>query len=210
MNKELYDLTNPQKSIWLTEQFYKGTSVNNVCGTVLIDEIINFDHLLTAINIFIRDNDSFRIHIKIDTNGNVKQYFSDHIERTFEVVDVANNEELITLEHQMATTTFDVIENDLFDIKPFRFPNGKGGFVVNTSHLVSDACTASLVASKIMNIYSSLIKGEQITEPATSYVNYINSEKEYLTSPKFEKDKEYWDSQFNSIPEFGTIPSLKS
>ena len=210
MNKELYDLTNPQKSIWLTEQFYKGTSVNNVCGTVLIDEIINFDHLLTAINIFIRDNDSFRIHIKIDTNGNVKQYFSDHIERTFEVVDVANNEELITLEHQMATTPFDVIENDLFDIKPFRFPNGKGGFVVNTSHLVADACTASLVASKIMNIYSSLIKGEQITEPATSYVNYINSEKEYLTSPKFEKDKEYWDSQFNSIPEFGTIPSLKS
>lgn len=210
MNKELYDLTNPQKSIWLTEQFYKGTSVNNVCGTVLIDEIINFDHLLTAINIFIRDNDSFRIHIKIDTNGNVKQYFSDHIERTFEVVDVANNEELITLENQMATTPFDVIENDLFDIKPFRFPNGKGGFVVNTSHLVADACTASLVASKIMNIYSSLIKGEQITEPATSYVNYINSEKEYLTSPKFEKDKEYWDSQFNSIPEFGTIPSLKS
>ena len=83
MNKELYDLTNPQKSIWLTEQFYKGTSVNNVCGTVLIDEIIDFDHLLTAINIFIRDNDSFRIHIKIDKNGNVKQYFKDFEERTF-------------------------------------------------------------------------------------------------------------------------------
>ena len=55
MNKELYDLTNPQKSIWLTEQFYKGTSVNNVCGTVLIDEIINFDHLFNAINTFINN-----------------------------------------------------------------------------------------------------------------------------------------------------------
>ena len=210
MNKELYDLTNPQKSIWLTEQFYKGSSINNVCGTVLIDDIINFDYLLTAINIFIRDNDSFRIHITIDKNGNVKQYFSDYIEKTFEIVDVANNDELIALENQMSTTPFDVIENDLFDIKPFKFPNGKGGFVVNTSHLVADACTASLVASKIMNIYSSLMEGEQITEPATSYVNCINSEKEYLTSPKFEKDKEYWDSQFDSIPEFGAIPSLKA
>lgn len=210
MNTELYDLTNPQKSIWLTEQFYKGSSVNNICGTVLIDEKVNFDLLCTAINIFIKDNDSFRIHIKIDKNGNVKQYFSNYIEKTFEVVDVANNDELIALENQMATTPFDVIENDLFDIEPFRFPNGKGGFIVNASHLVADACTASLVASKIMNIYSSLLRGEQITEPATSYVNYINSEKEYLTSPKFEKDKEYWNSQFDSIPEFGTIPSLKS
>ena len=30
---ELYDLTNPQKSIWLTEQFYRGTSINVICGT---------------------------------------------------------------------------------------------------------------------------------------------------------------------------------
>ena len=80
MNTELYDLTNPQKSIWLTEQFYKGSSVNNICGTVLIDEKVNFDLLCTAINIFIKDNDSFRIHIKIDKNGNVKQYFSNYIE----------------------------------------------------------------------------------------------------------------------------------
>ena len=109
MNKELYDLTNPQKSIWLTEQFYKGSSINNVCGTVLIDDIINFDYLLTAINIFIRDNDSFRIHITVDKNGNVKQYFSDYIEKTFEIVDVANNDELIALENQMSTTPFDVL-----------------------------------------------------------------------------------------------------
>ena len=31
--ENLYELTNPQKSIWLTEQYYKGTSVNNICGT---------------------------------------------------------------------------------------------------------------------------------------------------------------------------------
>ena len=35
-NKELFELTNPQKSIWYTEQFYSETTVNNICtsGTV--------------------------------------------------------------------------------------------------------------------------------------------------------------------------------
>ena len=28
MEKELYDLTAPQKSIWLTEQYYKNTNIN--------------------------------------------------------------------------------------------------------------------------------------------------------------------------------------
>ena len=210
MNTELYDLTNPQKSIWLTEQFYKGSSVNNICGTVLIDEKVNFNLLCTAINIFIKDNDSFRIHLCIDSNGNVKQYFSDYIKQTFETINISDNDDLLTLEHNMATTPFNILDNNLFDIKPFRFPNGKGGFVVNTSHLIADACTASLVASKIINIYSSLLKNEFPSEQPTSYLNYINSEKEYLSSSKFEKDVEYWDSQFTDVPEFGIIPSLKS
>ena len=30
MNNELYDLTNPQKSILLTEEYYKGSNINNV------------------------------------------------------------------------------------------------------------------------------------------------------------------------------------
>ena len=32
MKKDVYELTNPQKSIWSIEQFYKGTSVNSICG----------------------------------------------------------------------------------------------------------------------------------------------------------------------------------
>lgn len=210
MNTELYDLTNPQKSIWQTEQFYKGSSINNVCGTVLIDTVVNFDNLCNAINLFVKENDSFRIHLCIDKDGNIKQYFSDYIEKIFKIITISNDDELIILENKMATTPFNVIEHDLFDITPFKFENGKGGFVVNASHLIADACTASLVASKIINIYSSLMNNEISTEPSTSYLNYINSEKEYLDGSKFEKDKEYWDSQFSTIPEFGVIPSLKS
>ena len=32
MEKILYSLTNPQKSIWFTEEFYKGTPIENITG----------------------------------------------------------------------------------------------------------------------------------------------------------------------------------
>ena len=206
---ELYDLTNPQKSIWLTEQFYRGTSINVICGTVLIDDIVNFDVLSKAINIFLKDNDSFRIKLCLDENGEVKQFFQDFCEKHFDVLNVSNNIELKNLEKEIATSPFNILEDALFSITPFQILTGKGGFIVKAHHIIADACTASLVASKIMTTYSSILnEDEEIKSIPTSYINYINSENEYLNSPKFEKDKEYWEEQFQTVPEFGVIPSL--
>ena len=60
MDKKFFELTNPQKSIWYTEGFYKGTPIENITGTVLIDGKVNFKLLEQAINIFVQKNDSLR------------------------------------------------------------------------------------------------------------------------------------------------------
>ena len=38
MKKDVYELTNPQKSIWMTEQFYSNTNINNIVGYLKIDK----------------------------------------------------------------------------------------------------------------------------------------------------------------------------
>ena len=45
MGKKLYSLTRPQKSIWLTEQYYPNSNINNVCGVMSIFQAIDFDAL---------------------------------------------------------------------------------------------------------------------------------------------------------------------
>ena len=67
MNK-LYNLTYPQKSILLTEQFYKNTPVNNICGSAIIKNVVNFEVLKEAINQVIKDNDDLRIHLFMKKN----------------------------------------------------------------------------------------------------------------------------------------------
>lgn len=54
MEKNLYDLTNPQKSIWYTEQFFKNTSVNNIGGTIIIKDKISFDLLKKSIYEYVK------------------------------------------------------------------------------------------------------------------------------------------------------------
>ena len=56
---ELFDLTYPQKNIWITEEFFKGTSVNNICASATIFENMNEQLLKQAINNVVKQNDSF-------------------------------------------------------------------------------------------------------------------------------------------------------
>ena len=59
--EEIYELTNPQKSIYLTEQYFQNTTINNICGSVLIRQKVNLKLLNTAINFFVKNNDSFKL-----------------------------------------------------------------------------------------------------------------------------------------------------
>ena len=43
------NLTNSQKSIWVTEQYYRGSSINNICGSAIIEEQIDFKKLEKAV-----------------------------------------------------------------------------------------------------------------------------------------------------------------
>jgi len=209
MQKEIYDLTNPQKSIWLTEQFYQDSCVNNLCGTVAIDQVVDFDILKKAIYQFVKDNDSFRINLSYDQKSEIKQCITDFKPFDIEIIDVKNEEDLVSLEKEMVNIPFSILNSNLYHFKMYRFPNGKGGYILVCHHLICDATTAGLVANKTINIYTSLLKNEEVTEPSTSYINYINAENDYLVSNKFEKDKEYWNNIFETIPEVGAIPSIK-
>ena len=209
MKKILYDLTNPQKSIWYTEQFYQGSPVNNLCGTLFIHQKVDFSLLKKALYQFVKDNDAFRINLEYDEKGEIKQSFKDFEQFDIDLLDLNSKEDICTLEKKLVTTPFSILNSDLHRFVMFRFPNGEGGFVLVAHHLIFDACTSTLVASKVMNIYSDFLKSKDSSEVPTSYINYIKSEEEYINSSKFEKDKTYWNSIFETVPEIGTIASVK-
>ena len=139
-NKDVYELTNPQKSIWLTEQFFAGSTVNNICGTANINNKIDFNQLEKAINIVIKNNSSFLINFSYK-DGNLMQYITEYKYFKIEIIDIKNIDEVKDIENSLMKKVFNIQNNYLFEFKIFRLPNSHGGFILNIHHLLADSWT---------------------------------------------------------------------
>ena len=208
-NKEFFELTNPQKSIWYTEQYYNGTTVNNICTSGTVYGKIDENLLKQAINNVVKQNDSFRIHVVLDNNI-AKQYISDYKDFNIDIEYVNDESEVTKIENEEATYKFDVIDSDLFKFKLVVSENNFACVILTVNHLIADSWALGLVIQEILRNYNALKNNEEITQETFSYVDYINSEKEYKNSKKFENDKAYWNEIFETIPEQATIPSLNN
>ena len=202
---ELYSLTNPQKSIWLIEKYFKNTSINNICGTVEINDPINFDILSKSINLFIKNNTSFRIHIKLDETNNPLQYVADYQESSFDILELSSRDSLIKLQNSVVKNPFPILDSDLFKIILFKYSNGTGGFITVAHHLIGDSWTSGILANNIMSTYYKLLDNSLDSVPSSNYIDYVKTETEYLNSDKYNKDKEYWLNNFENSPEVVSI-----
>ena len=87
------NLTNSQKSIWVTEQYYKGSSINNICGTAIIDEQVDFEKLKESIQIVCQKHDNFWLKLKRE-NEKIKQLLSERKEIQIDIINVEDSKEL--------------------------------------------------------------------------------------------------------------------
>ena len=207
MDKNFYEFTYSQKSIWDEENFFKNSPLNNIAGFLVIDEEVDFKKLKKAILKFIKNNDSFRIKLKQTENLSAVQYFEPFYDQDIEIIDLPDISAAENLTKSIVNVPFNLFDSFLFEFKIFRFPNNHGGFLVNAHHLIYDAWSSVLLINKIMNYYQEL--AEEI--PNYSYIDYISSEKKYVKSDRFIKDKEFWESTFKNIPNPISLPeSIKN
>ena len=204
-----YALTNPQQSIWLTEQFYANTSVNNICGYVFVSDTIQLNVLDKAIHELVKTNDSMRIQITEDKTT-CEQFVSKYRDFKIERLQLSSPEAIEQKALELANIPFDLENSPLFRFVLFELPTQSGGFIVTVHHLISDSWTLGLVAKEVTGIYADLIKGGYVEKEYPSYWRYIEYENDYINSDKYQKDKAFWDSIFGTVPEVASIPSIKS
>ena len=216
--KDVYKFTNPQRNIWSTEQFFSGTNINNVCGRANITEKVNFAVLKDAIQVVLKTNASFLIKFKM-LDGEPVQYITPYHFFDIKIVDVKTENDVKELEKKLYTKIYKLEDNYLYDTIIYRFPNGNGGFFLNTHHILGDSWSLGLYCKKVIQAYTWLLENNKkpdeidldtIPDMASNYLDYCIAEKEYLSSPKFEKDKKYWQEKFETIPEIASLPSKNS
>ncbi len=204
-NEKIYELSNAQKSILVTEQFFQGTTINNICVTIPIFEELNFELLEKAIIETLNKNDIFKIKLQKEEND-IKQYISNEINSNIIYYSVQNETELKQIAKNIVSKPFSLLESYLYNMHIFKFPNNQGGFIINIHHIISDSWSLGFIIKEIIKTYSDLKNNNyEPVDSAYSYEQYLNSEKEYINSEKYQKDKLYWQNIYETIPEIAHI-----
>lgn len=204
--KKFYNLTNPQKSIWVTEEYYKGSSINNICGTALIKENVNLRLLEKAIHTTLQNNDIFKIKFSIN-NNEVMQYVSDYVNSDIIYLRAKNQNEFKKILNEIVSKPFHLLDSHPYNFYIITFPNGHAAFCLNIHHILADSWTLGFLSKQVVKTYCAYLLSDIPYKYETySYVDFINSEEKYKKSKRYLKDKEYWNKEFETIPDIPILP----
>lgn len=207
--KNVYPLTNPQKNIWDTELFFSNSNLNNICGCVLIEDKVDIKSLEKAIQLYVEKNDALRLKIQV-IDGKPYQYLENYTPFSIDIVSLKNEKEVETFNQEIGKKPFPLIDSTLFSFTIFQLPDGFGGFNFTLHHLIADAWGMSLIIRDVICLYDSLVHNQTIDySSCPSYLEYISSQEDYLTSSRLKKDEEFWNSLFDKEPEVSYISSTK-
>jgi surfactin family lipopeptide synthetase B len=205
-----YDLTNPQKNIYMVEQC-EDSNINNIAG--ILNFKGNFDEKVcdTIINKVIEINDGLRIRI-INDNTNVFQYISEYKYEKIEYVDLSKFDDEKTKQYMdnLVSNKFKFLDAKLYDFKIIRYNKDSGCIFLKAHHIISDAWTLMQIINQLIEMDNSVKNKLELQNTAPSYVEYIESEKEYMNSDKYIKDQDFWREYLKDIKEPFSIKSTTS
>lgn len=198
MKKDVYNLTNPQMSIFFMEQFTK-SPMNNIVGTMYFNADIDINLLKKAVNLTVQNNQAMRTII-FEENGVPMQYFKEFSPFNIDVHDFSSKTMDVFKDFQLkfAREVFDLYETDLFKFVICILPNDEIALIGNFHHLISDAWSAGLIIDSIAINYSQLANHLDVPSNLGSYSDFIKREQDYLGSDTYYKNKEFWNKNLGS------------
>lgn len=195
MKKDVYNLTNPQNSIYLSEQF-TDAPVNNIVGTMFFKKDIDISLLKQAVNLTIKNNQAMRTRLFKDAaHDNIPmQYFVDFSPFDIPVFDFSKKtmDDFRIFQKEYAQKLFAIYENDLYEFMICILPNDEIALVCRFHHLITDAWSLGLIIDNFAINYTRLANNMEMPEMAGLYTDFMKREQDYLVSDTYLKNKDFW------------------
>ncbi|MGV3273593.1 surfactin non-ribosomal peptide synthetase SrfAA, partial [Bacillus sp. CIS52] len=212
MEITFYPLTNAQKRIWYTEKFYPNTSISNLAGfgKLISEDGVQAHIVEKAIQEFVRRHESMRIRLRLDDEGEPVQYVSEYHPLTIEHTDIrqagCSAEELSKWGRDEASKPLALYDQDLFRFSVYTISENEVWFYVNVHHVISDGISMTILGNTITDIYLELSGGASENEAEIpSFIEHVLTEQEYVQSKRFKKDRDFWNGQFETVPELVSL-----
>jgi amino acid adenylation domain-containing protein len=217
--KTYYPLSYSQKMLYFNEKILPGKAFNNLFFTVKYPVVLDPGLLRQAVNRALLKNPGLRLRIvELDLGPSIEaaQYVAEHTDYQLESVDFSSRDNdkdpVPGLEKwlwEKLEEPFPLIDSALFYFAYIKYSAQESGYCLKCHHIACDGWTFYRFFAEIHHIYRELQKGESPDEtPNPSYIQHLLEERDYLTSPQFEKDRVFWHDNMLPLPQAADI-SLK-
>ncbi len=205
---ETYELTNPQKRIWLTELVNNGVDMSNIGYLIEFKDEYDLELLARAVKIVVKANDGLQLRFNYADKDRTElaQYIPEYEEMEVGIIEAATEKELFEQMEAAHRERFDITAKNFCAFYVFSIEPGDGagkkryGFFEKASHLVADGISATIVAKETIETYRKLAAGETVElVKDVSYIDFIKAEQDYIDSDKYNKDKAYWLQRFEDF-----------
>lgn len=169
---------------------FAGEVIANNCSSMLISGKKDEKLLQETLNELFRINDALRLRLCYE-DGSVSQYLTEYEFQKFEVLYFQNEEELTEYADEYSKKELQSTEA-LCDFKIVVLPESYG-ILVKLHHIISDAWTFGLLYTQ----FNELLNGNFVS--ASSYIDYLEKEKKYVSSKRFSRDREFFMNQVNKV-----------
>jgi amino acid adenylation domain-containing protein len=215
-----YPLTHTQKMFYYNEKYFAGAAIGIVALSVKYPEILDQRLLEQAFNKVLMRNPALRLRIvELDLGSSIQpaQYMAQYQPYVidsfdFSAISGAGSDANGRVQHQSGQDfeawgredmekKFQLLDSDLFYLAYIKFNAQESGYYLKMHHMVADTYAFHLVFKEIHRTYRQLQAGASpAEEPNPSFIQHLLEERDYLTSPQFEKDREYWHKTLLPLP----------
>ncbi|MCL2122007.1 MAG: amino acid adenylation domain-containing protein, partial [Clostridiales bacterium] len=196
MERCYFDLSEPQKSIWLTHQVYDEMN-HSVTVDVLFQGKAELTAAHRAVNALYLFNQILRAELT-DTDGVPKQFFHDFDEgKAYGTIRVFPNPDEYKQwaeEYALQKMGDTLCEISVIDA------GAEFGFLIKASHMIIDGMSAVLLLTRLKQYYNAYRIGEEVVDTEYRYQDFLERENLYYQdSAGLSRDRAYWKKKIGEI-----------
>jgi amino acid adenylation domain-containing protein/non-ribosomal peptide synthase protein (TIGR01720 family) len=208
-----YPLSSPQREIWFDQVLHPELPLYNVGGYVQINGAIDPALFESAVNLLVKRHEALRTVVAPDPEEMPMQTFLEDLAVTVPVHDFSREKNprfsALAWMQQQFVQPFALYEKPLFHFALLKIDSHCFFWFKKYHHLIVDGWGISLITQSLAEIYThlsispdtGLIQDQKIEGAAPSYLAFVNNDRAYIESKRYQEQRQYWLEKYRTLPE---------
>ena len=203
-----------QHRFWMLDQLYPGNSALNIPLAVQFSGPLNIPVLERALNAIVDRHEVLRTSFAV-VDGGPKQVIKTEAQVHLEMIDlgnVAEEKRQERIEQEMiaeAARPLSLSQAPIFRTVLLRLTPDENILMLTLHHIVCDGWSNGLLVREVGIFYDAFLRGKPAQLPALAfhYADYALWQQEWLKTPQYQKQLDYWKEALDGQPPVLDMPT---